>query len=151
MENHTNLIENKISTSLGILHGAKFLLNQKSRKDIYFSFIRSYINYVNFAWRSTYTMKLKKMFTYQKKAARVIFFADHLTHVKPLMLEMNVLNVYQINIYQNLVLLYKAHTSTAPSIFFNKFSKINHNYPTSSRNSGNYTVPKSTAKLTNFK
>ena len=66
------------------------------------------------------------------------------------MLEMNVLNVYQINIYQNLVLLYKAHTSTTPSIFFNKFSKINHNYPTSSRNSGNYTIPKSTAKLTNF-
>ena len=45
---------------------------------------------------------------------------------------------------------YKAHTGTAPSIFFNRFSKINHNCPTSSKNSGNYTIPKLTVKLTNF-
>ena len=63
---------------------------------------------------------------------------------------MNALNVYQINIYQNLILLYKAHTSTAPSTFCNKFSKIYHNYPTSSKNSGNYTIPKLTVKLTKF-
>ena len=53
--------------------------------------------------------------TYQKKAARVIFFADRLAHAQPLILDMNALNVYQINTYQNLILLYKAHTGTAPS------------------------------------
>ena len=63
---------------------------------------------------------------------------------------MNALNVYQINIYQNLILFYKAHTDKAPSIFFNKFSKINHSYPTSSKNNDNYTIPKSTMKFTNF-
>ena len=42
------------------------------------------------------------------------------------------------------------HTGTAPSIFFNEFSKINHNYPTSSKNRGNYSISKSTMKLTNF-
>ena len=46
-KNHINLIENKISKSLGILHRAKFLLNQKSRKNVYISFIQSYINYGN--------------------------------------------------------------------------------------------------------
>ena len=66
------------------------------------------------------------------------------------MLDMNALNVYQINLYQNLILLYKAHTGTAPSIFFNTFSKINLNYSTSSKNRGNYTILKSTMKLTNF-
>ena len=66
------------------------------------------------------------------------------------MLHVDALNVYQINMYQNLILLYKAHTGTAPSINFNKFSKINHNYPTSSKNSGNYTILKSAIKLTNF-
>ena len=55
-----------------------------------------------------------------------------------------------ISIYQNLILIYKAHTGTAPSIFFNKFSKINHNSPTSSKNSDNYTIPKSTLKSINF-
>ena len=33
---HINLIEIKISKSLSILHRAKFLLNQKSRKSVYF-------------------------------------------------------------------------------------------------------------------
>ena len=60
------------------------------------------------------------------------------------------LNVCQINIYQNLILLYKAHTGTAPLLFFIKFSKVNHNYLTSSKNRDNYTIPKSTIKLTNF-
>ena len=49
-----------------------------------------------------------------------------------------------------MILLYKAYTGTIPLIFFNKFSRINHNYPTSSKNSGNYTIPKLTVKLTNF-
>ena len=137
-KNHINLIENKMSKSLGILHRAKFLFNQKSRKNGYISFIHSYINYGNIAWGRTSKTKLKKICNYQKKAARVIPFADPVVHAKPLMLGMYALNVYQINIYQNLILLYKAHTGTAPSIFFNKFSKINHNYPTSSKNSGNY-------------
>ena len=63
---------------------------------------------------------------------------------------MNALSVYQINLFQNLILLYKAYRGTAPSIFFDKFSKINHNHPTSFKNSGNYTIPKLTMKLTNF-
>ena len=72
-KNHINLIENKISKSLGILHRVKFLLNQKFRKNVYFSFIHSYMNYDDIAWGSTYKPKLQKIFTYQKKAARVIF------------------------------------------------------------------------------
>ena len=126
------------------------MLNQKSGENVYFSFIHSYINYSNIAWGSAYKTKLKKIFTYLKKAARVLFFADRLAHAKPLMLDMNAVNAFQTNMYQNLILLYKAHAGTAPSIFFNKFSTINHNYPTSSNKCGNDTILKSTIKLTNF-
>ena len=66
-KNHINLTENKISKSLGILYRAKFLLSQKSRKNVYFSFIHNYINYGNIAWGSTYKSKLKKILTYKKK------------------------------------------------------------------------------------
>ena len=136
-KNHINIIENKISKSVGILHQAKFLLNQKFRKNVYSSFIHSYVNYGNIAWGYTYKTKLKKIFTYQKKATIIIFFADRLAHAKSLMFDMNALNFYQINIYQNLIPLYKAHTGTAPSILFNKFSKINYNYLISSKNNSN--------------
>ena len=103
----------------------KYLLSQTSRKNVYFSAIYSYINYDSIAWESTYKTKLKKIFTYQKKAASVISFADRLAHAKPLMLDMNPLNFYQINIYQNLIL--------------SKFSRDSHNY-TSSKSNINYTI-----------
>ena len=45
-KNHIYLIENKISKGLGVLHRVKFLLNQKSRKNVYFAFIHSYISMV---------------------------------------------------------------------------------------------------------
>ena len=140
----------QISKSLVILHWVNFLLNQKSSKNVYFYFIHSYINFGNISLGSTYKTKLKKIFTYQKKAARVIFFADRLAYAKPLILDMNALNIYQINTYQHLILLYEAQTDTAPLIYFNKFSKVSHNFPTSSKNSCNYTIPKLTMKLTNF-
>ena len=44
--NHINLTENKTSKSLGILHPAKFLLNQKPRENVYFFFIHSYTTMV---------------------------------------------------------------------------------------------------------
>ena len=50
----------------------------------------------------------------------------------------------------NLILLSKAHIGPAPSISFSKFSKINHNYLTSSTSSSNYTILKSTMKLQIF-
>ena len=95
---------------------------------------------------------MKKIFTYYKKAARVTFFGDPVAHSKQLMLHMNVFNIYHINIYQNLTLLYEAHTGTTPLIFFNLIgfqrSIIN---PKSSKNRDNYTIFKSAMKFCNFK
>ena len=102
---------------------SQILVNQKPRKNVYFSLIRSYINFGNIAWGSASKTKFKKIFIYKKKTVRTIYFADQLTLAKPLMLDMHALNVYQINIYQNFVLVCKVHTGTAPSISFNKFSR----------------------------
>ena len=148
--NHISLIENKLSKGLGILHRARFLLDKKSMKNVYFSFIHSYINYGNIAWGSTHQTKLKKIYSCQKKASRIIFHADRYAHAKPLLRDMNALNVYQINIYQHLILMYKTNIGTAPVIFLNKFSKVFHRYPTSSINSINYKIPKSATKHTDF-
>ena len=47
-----------------------------------------------------------------------------------LICDMNALTAYQKSKYQNLFLLYKAHTGASPSIFLNRFSKIVHKYLT---------------------
>ena len=56
------------------------------------------------------------------------------------MMDVNALNLYQISIYENLILLYQANTGIVPSIFFKKLLKINHNYHTSSNSYRNYAV-----------
>ena len=117
------------------------MLNQKSRKSFYFFSIHSHINYGNIAWGSTYKTKLKRIIFYQKKADRVIFFPDCMAHSKSLILT---------SMHSKTPNKYISKLDSAPATSFNKFSKINHNYLTSSKNSSNYTIFKVTIKLTNF-
>ena len=49
---HIELVENKISKSNGILYRTSLYLDKESLKNIYFSFIDSYISYCNIAWEA---------------------------------------------------------------------------------------------------
>ena len=65
-----NVIENKLSKNLGLLHKAKQFLNAKAMKSLYFSFIHSYLTYGNVVWCSTSMNKTKKLFSKQKQAIK---------------------------------------------------------------------------------
>ena len=73
---HINIIENKFSKNLGLLHKAKQFLNAKAIKSVYFSFIHSYLTYGNAVWCSTFMNKTKKLFNKQKQAIKIIPMAD---------------------------------------------------------------------------
>ena len=96
---HINSIKNKISKNLGLLYKSRYIVNQHYLKQLYYSYIHSYITYANLAWGSTHKSKLKSIYRQQKHATRIIYFKDKLTPSKPLFTQMNVLNVYQLNIY----------------------------------------------------
>ena len=116
---HIDIVEKKISKSIGALYKAKFVLDKKCLKHIYFAFIHSYINYANIAWASTSHTKLIKLYNKQKHASRIIYNKDKLTHAKPLMKLLNALNVYQINIFQTLNLMFKSQHRLSPIVFQN--------------------------------
>ena len=46
------------------------------------------------------------------------------------MVRMKVLNIYKLNIYQILNFMFKIKTNTAPCIFENQFTEIQHQYST---------------------
>ena len=98
---HIKTVENKLSKNIGLLCKSKQLLDNESLKSIYFSYIHSYLNYANIAWASTNPTKLKKIHYWQKQAVQ-IFNEDWLCHSWPLLKNLNALNVYQTNFYQNL-------------------------------------------------
>ena len=96
-----------------------FYQTEKSRKSIYFAYIHSFVNYANVAWVSAYRTKVKTIHVYQKHAALIVFNEDKLTAFRPLLRPLNVLNVYQINLYQHLAFMHKLSKNKA-LLTFNK-------------------------------
>ena len=90
---HINCIENKISKNLGILYKTRLVLNEHCAKQLYFSFIHSYLNYGNIVWASTNKSKLEVLFRRQKHATRVIYFKDKFTHANSLMQQLKAFNI----------------------------------------------------------
>ena len=121
---HIDIVEKKNSKSIGALYKAKFALDQKCLKHIYFAFIHSYINYANIAWASISHTNLKKLYNKQKHASPIIYNKDKFTHAKPLMKSLNALNVYQINIFQTLNLMFKSQHRLSSIVFQNMFKKV---------------------------
>ena len=131
-KDHINCINAKVSKNIGLLYKARFLLDEKCSKQLYFSFIYSYLNYANIAWASTHKSKLKGLLRKQKHASRIIYFKDKYTHAKPLMQKMKSLNIYQLNIYQILLFMHKVKNNNIPNIFKNSFQLNNNKYNTKS-------------------
>ena len=78
----------------------------------------------------TYKAKLKTIYYYQKRAVQIVFNQEKFTHSRPLLWSLNALNVYQINLYQDLNFMDKVSNNVAPFIFNDIFKKPLHKYPT---------------------
>ena len=115
-------VSSKISKSIGILYKATPILNKSLLKQLYFAFVHSYLSYGNIAWGSTHKSKLETLFRKQKKAVRIINFKDRFNHSKPLFTEMKILNLYEVNVFQVLSLMFKCKLSICPKIFRNLFT-----------------------------
>ena len=132
------LTENKIVKNIGILYKARPYLNKRALLCLYYSYIHSYLN-------RTY---LKKLESQQKHAIRIIFHENKFAHTREHFKENNTLNIYQLNIFNNLLFLHRVKKAKAPNVFLSKFLRPSHHYPTSfSQN--NYIVP--SFKLTKSK
>ena len=124
---HIKAVENKLSKNIGLLCKAKQLLDNESLKSVYFSYIHSYLNQANIAWASTNPTKLKKIHYLQKQLAQIIFNRDRLCDSRPLLKNLNALNVYQIN-------LHRIKMGNIPEVFHETIKKPNHKYPTTFSN-----------------
>ena len=101
-KDHINVIENKLSKTLGLFYKAKQFLNAKAMKSLYFSFIHSYLTYGNVAWCSTSMNKTKKLFSKQKQAIKIIPMVDIQANLNSdeKMKHLGILNMYKLNLYQ---------------------------------------------------
>ena len=127
---YIHIVEDKIAKNIGLLYQAKHYLDDNCFKQIYFACIHAYLNCPNIAWASTHKTKLKKVQGKQKHALRVIFNQSKTSPSEPLFLSLNVLNVYQINIFQSMQFMHKIKNKNVPHIFLKLFDVACHANPT---------------------
>ena len=115
-------IKNKNAKCIGLLCKAKPFLNKQSPLSLNYSYIHSYINYVNVAWGSTYMTNLKRLFSQQKHATRIICNKGKFEHIKQLFQLNKIHNVYKLNILNVAIFVYKVNQNTATNIFHSSFN-----------------------------
>ena len=87
-EEYIKYIESKIAKNIGLLYKAnidklyKPYIDKHSLLPLYHSYIHSYINYGNITWGSTARSNLKKIYSQQKHAIRIVYSKDRLTHTR---------------------------------------------------------------------
>ena len=81
---------------------------------------------------STHKSKLVTLYRRQKHASRLIHFKDKFTHAQPLLKSMNALNIFQINIYQHIIFMYKCKHNLLPRLYRNSFQLSTNKYDTRS-------------------
>ena len=149
---HINTLENKLSKNLGLLYKAKPFLNAKAMKSLYFSFFHSYLTYGNIAWCSTSMTKLKKIFSKQKQAIKTISMTSlDYKNLKSeeIMDRLGILNIFKLNIYHTINLMFRVKNNTIPEALRTKFQIVKHNYATR-HSENNFEEPKITFKATKF-
>ena len=146
---HIGVIENKISKNLGILKKAKPYLNLTSLKHMYFALIHSYLNYCNIVWASTNQTKLKKLFSKQKYASRIIFNEKQTSPPHSLFVKLGSLDIYKLNIHQVLLFMFKSKNKITPRVFHDMFKPIEHIYNTR-HSKNNFMIPKTNLKISSF-
>ena len=123
-------IESKISSQIGIINRGRKVLNNKAMKMLYFAFVNPYLTYGNIVWGSVGKTKLNKLANLQKRAVRLITQAPRRSHSRPLMISLNILNIFEINLINHFKLMYKVFKKSIPTFLQEKFIKNNHRYPT---------------------
>ena len=100
-------------------------------------------------WCSTNRTYLKKIQSQQRCAILELSFTKKkISHTGEHLKENNILNIYQLNIFNNLFLLHRVKNRKVPNVFLSNFLRVSYHYPTSFPQN-NYIVP--SFKLTKSK
>ena len=126
---HINILENKLPKNLSLLYKTKPFLNDKAMKILYFPFFHSYVTYENKAWCSTSMGKLKKVFSKQKQVIKTVTSLDHKNlKSEEIMNILDILNIYKLNIYYTVNLIFRVNNNTISEVFRAKFQIVQYNH-----------------------
>ena len=118
---HIQYIKGKIARGVGILNKCKRYLNACTLTTLYYSFIYPYFHYCNNIWGNTHASYLDPLVKLQKRAVRIVDFADRKAHTDPIFRKLNILNLSKIHIYNLALFMFNYHHKYLPTIFHDFF------------------------------
>ena len=129
-KNHIQVLESKLSRFIGLMYKSRSFLDLSSRKLLYFSFVHSHLSYANIAWVQPHLSKLAKLSSQQRHICKIIQFKNRRDSARPIMENLNILSVVNLNLYQVLIFMFEFTKKQLPLNFVdfftsNKSSKYN--------------------------
>jgi hypothetical protein len=137
-KNHIDSVSKKISKTAGIIARVRHYANLNTLKLVYYALVYPYLIYANVVWGNTYTKRIQKLLSKQKKIVRLMSFKSNFDHTDPIFQDLKILTLPKINDYLTLLFMYRYHKTEHLSIIFNNLFVNNsdiHHYKT--RNASN--------------
>ena len=82
-DTHIEYINNKINRSIGIIKTVRYFVQENTLKNIYYSFVKPYINYGILAWGTSTNVHLETLNKSIKRSIQAILFKGKYDSVKP--------------------------------------------------------------------
>ena len=109
-KNHIQYISKKIKRSVGILSKIRHYVPLAILSQLYYTLIFPYLSYAATTWGNTYLTTLKPLTIHQKKAVRLICFAEFNEHSSPLFFKLGILKLSDVIFLQNALFMHDYHT-----------------------------------------
>ena len=132
---HITYVKNKVSKGIGIMFKARHYLKRNALVNLYNSFIYPYLIYCIEAWGNATNCHLKQLYLIQKKAIRMITFANYNAPSIDIFNNLNVLPLDKLVVDRICVMMYKYANDLLPpalNYLYTSNSDV-HNYTTRPR------------------
>ena len=123
-KDHILSVKSKLSSATFALSKIKNVLPEKIKLTIYNSLFKPHIDYCNIAWGKSNDGLISQLQTLQKRSLRYVANAKSNSHVNPLFVKYNLLNVRDMIDYNTAIFMHKYTYNSLPSSFSNFFDKL---------------------------
>ncbi|KAK2556625.1 putative RNA-directed DNA polymerase from transposon X-element [Acropora cervicornis] len=128
---HIDYISSKVSKGIGMIARLRHLVPFATLLNIYRSLIEPYISYGLIAWGQAANIHLNKILILQKRALRLMYFADSKAHSAPLFVHSRILPVTMLYYLLVSSMMHDINNHRVPSnisMLFTHSEKVHHHF-----------------------
>ena len=118
---HISHICNKVAKSIGILSKLRKVVTSKTLKNMYYTFVYTYIIYCNLLWGNTKKAYIDPLYKLQKKAIRILCNIRRRDETSVFFKNEQIIKVIDMYRYQTVLFMYRIREKTLPEIYQEKW------------------------------